>query len=105
MTKPRKVDDTPPELPKNVVVGDVVVLRDGVRNAYAAACLKAGWTGVDLRSPRTVERIDEFGGGGHIRLFVSGGPPYAYGAGDVKLAWEQQGIDRRKMLRKKGWKV
>lgn len=73
-------------LSNTVRVGDRIRLKESATGEYRAACLKAGWEGVDLGAIRTVERIDQFGTGGRPRLFFEG-PPFAFYPSDVQLAW------------------
>jgi hypothetical protein len=91
------------ELPKQPQVGDKVRLKEERMVAYAAACKAAGWANFDQYAVHVVTREDPFNPGGGRRLFVDG-PPYAFASTDVKLAWNTED-ERRRELRRRGWKV
>ena len=102
---PKKfIADVLPDLPKEIVAGDRIKLRDdpSMRQAFVTDCRKAGWE-VDPDAIRIVIRDDKWNPGGGRRLFVEG-PPFAYSSQMVCLAWSRE-QDRRDMLRAKGWKV
>lgn len=98
----KKVDDEIPELPRQPQVGDRVRLKENCFVQYIESCKRAGWD-FDPYVIRTIVREDKFNPGGGRRLFVEG-PPYCFASTDVKLAWSSED-DRRRELRKRGWRV
>ena len=98
------IADVLPDLPKEIVTGDRIKLRDDpeLRQAFVSDCRKAGWN-VDPNAIRVVTSQDKWNPGGGRRLFVEG-PPFAYSSTMVCLAWNSENA-RREFLRGKGWKV
>jgi hypothetical protein len=91
-----------PDLPPQPQVGDRIRLKEEKVFEYTQACEAAGWT-LDLNAIRIVIREDKFNPGGGRRLFVEG-PPFAFASMDVQLAWNTED-ERRRELRRRGWKV
>lgn len=104
MARRKEVDHKLPELPRSPQVGDLIRVREDHRNAIAEACELAGWD-VDLERVREVIREDPWAPGGGRRLFVDG-PPFAFTALQVQLAWPggAQCLSRREAITMHGWR-
>lgn len=103
-TRRKEVDHSVPELPRSPQVGDKVRINPTHRNAIVTACQAAGWD-IDVDEVRTVLREDPYCPGGGRRLFVDG-PPFAFAAMQVELAWPDgpQSDARRKAITERGWR-
>lgn len=91
-----------PDLPPQPQVGDRIKLKDDRIFDYVQACESVGWA-FDPKAIRVVTREDKYNPGGGRRLFFDG-PPFCFASSDCTLAWNTE-HERRRELRKRGWRV